>query len=68
MSIRDKFVEDVEEFMRFHFIPPTTFSLKFAYTPNFIIRLRKGMSPSGKTMDRIYKQMKEFADERAQFT
>lgn len=68
MSIRDKFVEDVEEFMRFHFIPATAFSLKFTYTPNFIQRLRGGMSPTGKTMDDIYKRMKEFADERAKFT
>jgi len=65
MSIKEKFVADVEEFMRLHFMPPTTFSLKFGYSPNFIERLRGGMSPTGKTMDDIYAQMKAYIDERA---
>ncbi len=53
MSTREKFLSDVEAFLAKTGMPPSIFGKKAVNDPAFVQRLREGIDPRKRTMDRV---------------
>lgn len=66
MNISEKFLFEIEEFLSKAGMRPTVFGKDALGDPGFVFGLRKGRSPSLKTMDRVQSFMlKHTQDEDA---
>ena len=61
MSTREKFLSDVEAFLARTGMPPSIFGKKAVNDPAFVQRLREGIDPRTRTMDRVVDFMKSNA-------
>ena len=52
-SIHEGFCAQIEDYLASVRMDPTTFGRKAMNDPNFVFTLRKGRSPSARTMDRV---------------
>jgi hypothetical protein len=55
----EKFLLEVEGYLEMHKMAPTRFSTEVMSSPNFVARLREGVSPTARTMDKVRKWMEE---------
>jgi len=53
LSYSQTFVDDVEAFLARTKVEPTRLGKEALGDPSFVFDLRKGRSPSGKTMDKV---------------
>lgn len=53
MTLSEKFLTDVEDFLRREAITPTAFGRNALNDPNFVFDLRAGRSPSAAVIDRV---------------
>jgi predicted transcriptional regulator len=57
LSYSESFRQAVEAFISENEVDPTTFGKQALGDPSFVFDLRKGRSPSAKTMDRVREWM-----------
>ena len=57
MNVESEFVQAVEAFLETTGMHATTFGVQAVKDPSFVVRLRGGMSPRAKTIDRVYAWM-----------
>ena len=55
----EKFLSEVEDYLEMHNMAPTRFSIEAMKAPAFVARLRGGVSPTARTMDKVRKWMEE---------
>lgn len=53
ISYSETFLKDVEQFLESSKIEPTRLGREALGDPSFVFDLRKGRSPSGRTMDKV---------------
>lgn len=58
MSAHDQFVEEINGFLERYGISPTMFGREVRNDPTFVSRMRKGRSPTLKSVDQIRENMK----------
>jgi hypothetical protein len=59
MLSAEKFLSEVEDYLEMHNMAPTRFSTEVMKAPAFVARLREGVSPTARTMDKVRKWMEE---------
>lgn len=64
MRTREKFLADVEAFLTATGMAPSMFGREAVNDPAFVQRLREGIDPRTRTMDRAYEFMKQEAAKR----
>lgn len=57
MSYSESFLQAIETFLEETGVDPTTLGKQALGDPSFVFDLRRGRSPSAKTMDRVHEWM-----------
>lgn len=60
ISYSQSFTDDVEKFLKKTGVEPTIFGREALGDPSFVFDLRKGRSPSARTMDKVREWMNEW--------
>ena len=55
----DRFLLDIEDYLEKHSMAPSKFSTVVMKSPTFVARLREGVSPTARTMDKVRKWMED---------
>lgn len=60
ISYSQSFTNDVEKFLKRTGVDPTSFGREALGDPSFVFDLRKGRSPSARTMDKVREWMNDW--------
>ncbi len=65
ISISEQFISEIEAFLSEVGMEPTIFGRQALNDPNFVFQIRKGRSPSARTIDQIRHFMSQYNEDAA---